>query len=107
VIGYRMPVAGDRLSVSAVHRSLLTVSAPNVIVETIKRAEDGNGIIVRCYESQRRRGAVTLTCAFPLARVEKVNLLEEGQETLPAQGNQVTLFVRPYEIVSLRLLCAA
>jgi alpha-mannosidase len=46
---------------------------------------------------------VTLTCAFPLARVEKVNLLEETQATLSPEGNQVTLFVKPYEIVSLRL----
>jgi alpha-mannosidase len=36
--------------------SMVTVSAPNVIIETIKRAEDGNGIIVRLYESQRKRG---------------------------------------------------
>ncbi len=107
VIGYRCPVNGEQVLVNSEKpmtgdRSLITVSAPNVIVETIKRAENGNGLIVRCYESQRRRGVVTLTCAFPLARVEKVNLLEETQETLIAQGNQVTLYVRPYEIVSLR-----
>jgi alpha-mannosidase len=122
VIGYRCSVNGDRSSVNGNrlsvfgeqlpvnseklitdHRSLVTVSAPNIVVETIKRAEDGNGLIVRFYESQRRRGAVTLTCAFPLARVEKVNLLEEAQETLASEGNRATLFVRPYEIVSLRM----
>ena len=108
VIGYRCSVNGDRLLVNSEkpitdYRSLVTVSAPNIIVETVKRAEDGDGLIVRFYESQRRRGAVTLTCAFPLARVEKVNLLEETQETLTPEGNQVTLFVRPYEIISLRL----
>ena len=69
-----------------------------------ERAEDGNGLIVRFYESQRRRGNVTLTCAFPLRHVQKVNLLEEEQETLIPDGNQVTLFVKPYEIVSLRLV---
>ena len=84
--------------------SLITASAPNIIIETVKRAEDGNGLIVRFYESQRRRGNVTLICAFPLAQVQKVNLLEEEQETLIPDGNQVTLFVKPYEIVSLRLV---
>ena len=79
-------------------------SNANTIIETVKRAEDGNGLIVRFYESQRRRGNVTLICAFPLGHVQKVNLLEEEQETLIPDGNQVTLFVKPYEIVSLRLV---
>jgi alpha-mannosidase len=84
--------------------STVSASAQNIIIETIKRAEDGNGYIVRFYESQRRRGDVTLRAAFPLGTVEKVNLLEETQETLSPQGNEVTLAVRPYEIVSLRLV---
>jgi alpha-mannosidase len=101
VDGEQLPVNRGKLPTA--HCSLLTASAPNIVVETVKRAEDGDGLIVRFYESQRRRGPVTLTCAFPLARVDRVNLLEETQETLAPQGNQVTLFVRPYEIVSLRL----
>ena len=31
--------------------SLVQVDAPNVIVEAVKRAEDGAGIVVRLYES--------------------------------------------------------
>jgi alpha-mannosidase len=105
VDGEQLPVNRGKLPTA--HCSLLTASEPNIVVETVKRAEDGDGLIVRFYESQRRRGQVTLTCAFPLARVEKVNLLEETQATLTPAGNQVTLFVRPYEIVSLRLYQAS
>ena len=36
--------------------SVVSVSAPNVIIETMKHAEDGNGIIIRLYEIQRKRG---------------------------------------------------
>jgi alpha-mannosidase len=39
-------------------QSLFSVSSPNVIIETVKQAEDGNGIIVRLYEGERNRGAV-------------------------------------------------
>ncbi len=78
-------------------------SAPHVIVETIKQAEDGRSIIVRLYESQRRRGEVTLTAGFALAAAHRTNLLEEHQAELAAQGHTVTLFVKPYEIVTLRL----
>lgn len=57
--------------------TLISTKAPNIIIETIKRAEDGNGFIIRLYESLRQRGWITLTTAFLLARAEKVNLIEE------------------------------
>lgn len=84
--------------------ALISTSSSNIIIETIKRAEDGNGIIVRLYESQRKRGNVILTTSFPLERVEKVNLLEEVQQILDSAGNQVMIFVRPFEIMTLRLV---
>jgi alpha-mannosidase len=95
-------VKGNKQPVPAPPVSFLSAASPNIIIETIKRAEDGNGFIARFYESQRRRGEVTLTCAFPLARVEKVNIMEETQQALTPSGNQVKLFVKPYEIISLR-----
>jgi alpha-mannosidase len=95
---------GKRSSTTNSQTSFLRTASPNIIIETIKRAEDGRGIIVRFYESQRRRGSVTLTAVFPLARVEHTNLLEEPQAQLKPEGNEVTLFVKPYEIVTLRLI---
>ena len=84
--------------------SLINIVNPNIVVETIKRAEDGNGIIVRLYESQRKRGPVTLTTSFPLREAWHTNLLEENDETLTITDQQVTFSVRPYEIVTLRLV---
>ncbi|GCE30928.1 alpha-mannosidase [Dictyobacter alpinus] len=86
--------------------ALLSVDKPHVVIETIKRAEDGNGLIVRLYESQRRRGLVTLTTGFDLAEVWHTNLLEKEGDKLPIQGNQVTFSIKPYEIVTLRLVNA-
>ncbi len=84
--------------------SFILCDAPNIVVETIKRAEDGHGFIVRLYETRRRRGEITLTTGFPLAEVYRANLLEEAQAQLTPQNNQVTLFVKPHEIVTLRLI---
>ncbi|MCB9155288.1 MAG: alpha-mannosidase [Caldilineae bacterium] len=85
---------------------LVSCDSPNIVLETIKQAENGRGVIVRLYESQRRRGWATLTASFPLKAVEHTNLLEEHQADLTPVGNQVTLFVKPYEIVTLRLIPA-
>jgi alpha-mannosidase len=86
------------------HSSFISMDRPNIIIETIKRAEDGHGLIVRFYESQRRRGPVTLTAGFDLEQVWRANLLEENQAELTPTGKSVSLFVKPYEIVTLRLV---
>jgi len=91
---------------SAIRNSQFAIHSnqPNVVIETIKQAEDGNGIIARLYESQRCRGKLTLTTGFPLAQVWRTNLLEENREALDCDENSVTTFIKPYQILTLRLL---
>ena len=84
--------------------SFINVDLPHVVVETIKQAEDGQGLIVRLYESQRRRGQFTLTAAFPLAEAWRTNLLEENQELLEIEGHHLRFSIKPYQILTLRLL---
>jgi alpha-mannosidase len=85
-------------------QSLATVDAPNVIIETIKQAEDGQGLVVRLYENERGRGSVTLRVGFPLASAYRCNLLEENKAPLVVAQNTVHLKMRPYQIVTLRLV---
>jgi alpha-mannosidase len=82
---------------------LVSCPVPNIVIETIKRAEDGDGLIVRLYECQRRRGLVTLQTAFPLQAAWVTDLLEENQQELAVEGDRLTLPVRPFQIVTLRL----
>ena len=86
--------------------SLLAVDAPNIIIETVKQAEDGRGLILRLYENERCRGAVTLRVGFPLAGAYRCNLLEENEAPLPVVQNAVHFTVKPYQIMTLRLLPA-
>ena len=76
----------------------------HVIIETVKRAEDGNGVIVRMYECNRSRGLVRLNAGFPLESAHITNLLEETLETLEVDGRSITVFVKPFQIVTLRLI---
>jgi alpha-mannosidase len=84
--------------------SLISVDATNVVIETVKRAEDGNGLIVRLYEDQRNRGKVTVAPGFTLSEAYICNLLEENEQALEVQDNAVQLDVTPYQIVTLRLI---
>jgi len=86
--------------------SLVAVETPNVVVETVKQAEDGRGIIVRLYESHRRRGSVTLRVGFPLARAYRCSLLEEDETALNVTENVARLTVKPYQVMTIRLVPA-
>jgi alpha-mannosidase len=81
----------------------LSVDAPNLVVETVKQAEDGDGVIVRLYECHRTRGTATLTTLFPISAAQETNLLEETISDLEVDGKEVVFEYKPYEIITLRL----
>ena len=86
-------------------QSLVVADRPNVIIETIKKAEDEDALIVRLYESGRQRGPVQLVCNFPIARVWRVNLIEDIQyDVQHDEQNRIRLDLRPFEIVSLMIV---
>lgn len=86
--------------------SLLGASSPNIIIETVKRAEDGNGFIVRLYESQRKRGVISLKTSFRLAQAWHTNLLEQNLSPVETHEHHLQLLARPFEIITLRLVPA-
>lgn len=75
----------------------------NVIVETIKWAEDDDGVIARIYEYRRTRGPVTISTSFPVKAAWHTNLLEENVTPLSVRAREVPFSVRPFEIVTLRV----
>ena len=84
--------------------SLVSVDKTNIVIETIKRAEDGSGVIVRMYEYQRQRGPFTLSTAFPLAKAWRVNILEEIQEEILLEASKLSYNIKPYQILTLKLV---
>lgn len=101
-------VPAHQTAADSVLEPLVAASPANVIVETIKQAEDGNGVIVRLYENERKRGRVVVQTSFDIAEASIVNLLEEPMESLAAAGSrEVTFDIKPYQIVTLRLVPVA
>ncbi len=83
--------------------SLVQVDQPNLVIETIKAPQDGEGLIIRLYESQRMRGHTILTAGFPIKQAWQTNILEENQKSLDIKGNQVEISFKPYQIITLRV----
>lgn len=89
---------------AAGEKSLLSLDAPNVIVETVKPAEDGSGdVIIRLYESMRTATRCTLTTAIPAAAAALTDMLEENPVDVPLTNGCISLDFRPFEIKTLRL----
>jgi alpha-mannosidase len=86
--------------------SFLSTDCPHVVIDTVKPAEDGHGLIVRLYEAHNQRGRGTLTFATPLLSAEECNLLEEPLSKAHYQENTLAFEVRPFEIKSFRVSLA-
>ncbi len=86
-------------------RSLFTVDAPNVIIETVKSAEDGSAdIVLRLYEAKRTAVRCSLTTTLPIVSACTVDMLETAvHEELPVRDGTITLDFRPFEVKTVRL----
>ena len=95
----------DNRNISVVHGlpSMVSISAPNIIIETIKQSEDGNGLVVRLYESQRKRGQVKVRFGSGVVSVWTTNLLEENESSLSVDQDSIILNMKPYQIATLRV----
>jgi alpha-mannosidase len=84
--------------------SFASVDDPNLVIDTIKRSEDGVGIIVRLYECHGARGEARLSVALPFRHATRCNILEEPFSAAPkVRGENILLPYRPFELISLKL----
>ncbi|MFF3751811.1 alpha-mannosidase [Streptomyces sp. NPDC002018] len=84
---------------------LVSVDHPDVVVEAVKLADDRSGdVVVRLYESRGGRARAALTAGFPVAAVRETDLLEETLTERPHENGTVALALRPFQILTLRLV---
>ena len=88
------------------YESFLKCSQESCFVEVIKKAEDGNGVIVRMYENKNNRVKARIQAAVPMAHVFECSLLEENEEELEVSQNTFETVFKPYEIKTFRLVFA-
>jgi alpha-mannosidase len=100
VIGSRAVTASPAHDFSSF--SLAAVDAPNVTIETVKKAEASDALVLRVYEHANRRAAATITFGLPVKSARIVNLMEEGDaRPVEVKDNAVVLNLRPFEITTL------
>jgi len=72
------------------------------VITAIKQAEDGDGLIVRGCNMGGEALDVTLRLASSFRRVTRVNLNEEEQEELAADGRAARFTARAWQVVTVK-----
>jgi alpha-mannosidase len=86
-------------------QSFLDVSAANVVVTILKKAEDGRGLLLRCYETDGRDTRVTLRGPKGLVGAMSTDILEEDQKPIRVNADgSIDIPVGKYAIETVRLL---
>lgn len=84
--------------------SLIQTNSSNIVLETVKLAEDGSGdVILRFYEAMRTRTQCQVTLNFPFSKAVETNLMEEELHPVNSEGDTIVLEFRPFEIKTIRL----
>ncbi|MEU8029055.1 glycoside hydrolase family 38 C-terminal domain-containing protein [Streptomyces sp. NPDC049099] len=105
--GWRINLPERHLTGAREVAPLVTVDNDAVVVTAVKLADDGSGdVVVRFHEAHGGRARATLTAGFEVADVTTADLLERpGGDTEPParEGERITVRLRPFELVTLRL----
>ncbi|MHB8133873.1 MAG: alpha-mannosidase [Anaerolineaceae bacterium] len=80
---------------------LFTVNAPNIVLDTIKAAEDGDGIVIRMVEVAGIHTKSVLYWKNEFLLVETCDLLERKLESVAHSGKKLEIDFKPFEIISL------
>lgn len=84
--------------------SAVTVDQANVILDTMKPAEDGSGdVILRLYEAKKAAVKAEVSLNFGVSRAYLCDMLENVMEEVAVTDGKITLPFRAFEIRTIRV----
>ena len=82
----------------------VSIDRNNVLIETVKPSEDGNGYILRIYESEGHACSAELAFGHGVAAVAITDLHEANPESLAVKDRRLTLTLAARQILTLRVV---
>jgi len=102
--GYELNIPPTVADGTAGRKSLFCVDANNVIIDTVKPAEDGSGdVIVRLYEAMRTTTRCRLSTTLSCSSAIETDMLENELTPLDLADGGICLKFRPFEVKTVRL----
>lgn len=87
-------------------RTILSVDAPNVIIETVKKADREDALIVRMYECAGMDAKVRLSAGFRISKASECDLLERDLASLKHDQSSIAFSMKPFELRTVKLIPA-
>lgn len=82
--------------------SLVSCDRENLIIETVKKAESDDSMIVRMYEAFDSRGETSFTVADGFKKAYLCDLCENEIKKLDFENNKVKILYKNFEIITLK-----
>lgn len=82
---------------------LMSCDDRNIVIESVKKAEDSSDLIVRLYECHNARGRAELSCALPIKGATLCDLEENDLAELELVDGAVPVDYKPFEILTVRV----
>ena len=82
--------------------SFVSVDKPNAVITAVKKAENGDGLIVRFYDAYDCKSNVTLTVPKIYTKAYICDLMENETEELTVNNGKITISVSNFEIVTVK-----
>ena len=82
---------------------LFSLEGRGGVLETVKPADNNDGVILRFYESQGGRGQMVLKTPLRIDSVEACNLVEELAQPVEADDHAFAFNLEPFQIRTFRL----
>jgi len=83
--------------------SFISVENKNLILSTIKKCEDDDNIIIRCYDIEGTDAEANITLSDPYQKAELTNLIEEEGKPIAGSGTTLGLKVGHHAIETIKL----
>lgn len=84
-------------------KSFIDINDENIFIESVKKAEDDNNIIIRLFQKINAESFVGLKFNFDVKSVDIVNILEEKIKEIKLSDGKINLKFKPFEIHTLKL----
>jgi alpha-mannosidase len=86
---------------NGVTASFASVDDSNVVLDTVKRAERSDALVLRLYEAHGGRGVTRVRLGVPFERARLANALEEEMADVEVEDGALVLPYRPHEVLTV------
>jgi alpha-mannosidase len=93
----------SRVSVLPEQRGFFSISADNVVLSTMKKSEDDNGVIFRLYEDIGASVSARMRFPVKVAAAQRTNMIEEDGVPISFRNDEIPITMNHHSIETFKV----